>query len=729
MTQIKKIVLSSSRDIPFNKLRLSQANVRRIKAGVSIEELAEDIARRTLLQSLTVRPIRDAEGEETGLYEIPAGGRRYRALELLVKQKRLAKTAPIPCVVREGGIAEEDSLAENIQRAPLHPLDQFRAFQALREKGQSEEEIAAAFFVTPAVVKQRLRLASVSPKLLDAYVEDRLTLDQLMAFTVIADHERQEQVFERLGQTCSKEPHVIRRMLTEGAVRAGDKRALFVGFDAYVQAGGVILRDLFQGDDGGWLQDAALLDRLVAAKLEAQADLVRAEGWKWIETATDFPYGHTYGLRQFRGVTIDLTMEEQTARDALQAEMDRLEEAHANADELPDDVDRRLAELECALAECDRRPLRFDPAEIAQAGAFVSIDGSGGLRIERGFVRPEDEAPIQSEAPEDESDADLAEQPARALQVDSQGDGAACERSPAPQAQEEDEGLKPIPDRLMSELTAHRTLALRHAIGERPDVAFLAALHALCLKAFFRYAQDTCVDLDLRSVAFASPPPGLQDSELATAFNARHQAWVEALPREPNALWEALAAFDGESRQALFAHCVALSVNAVFEPYNRRPRALAHADRLAEALDLDMVAVGWQATVETFLGRVTKARIVDAVREARGEQAARLIEPMRKGEMAETAEGLLAGSGWLPEPLRTPGRALQWPAAPAAIEPPALSVDPNVAPATADGYGDGAADPEDEPSADDEPGPTDADAPSASPDRASATGACPIAAE
>jgi ParB family chromosome partitioning protein len=110
-------------------------------------------------------------------------------------------------------------------------------------------------------------------------------------------------------------------------------------------------------------------------------------------------------------------------------------------------------------------------------------------------------------------------------------------------------------------------------------------------------------------------------------------------------LWEALAAFDGESRQALFAHCVALSVNAVFEPYNRRPRALAHADRLAEALDLDMVAVGWQATVETFLGRVTKARIVDAVREARGEQAARLIEPMRKGEMAEAVEPKVAKRG------------------------------------------------------------------------------------
>ena len=247
----QKITLSSSRDIPFDKLLLSQSNVRHVKAGVSIEELAEDIARRGLLQGLSVRAVVDETGVETGMFEIPAGGRRYRALALLVKQRRLAKTAPVPCVVRETGLAEEDSLAENIQRAPLHPLDQFRAFLALREKGQSEEEIAANQFVSVAVVKQRLRLASVSPKLLDVYAEDGMTLDQLMAFTVNGDHERQEQVFERLCQSYDKQPYVIRRMLTEGAVRASDKRAQFIGVVAYEEAGGTILNDLFQGDDGG----------------------------------------------------------------------------------------------------------------------------------------------------------------------------------------------------------------------------------------------------------------------------------------------------------------------------------------------------------------------------------------------------------------------------------------------------------------------------------------------
>jgi ParB family transcriptional regulator, chromosome partitioning protein len=128
----QKITLSSSRDIPFDKLVLSQSNVRRVQAGVSIEVLAASIARRGLIQSLHVRAILDADGAETGKFEVPAGGRRYHALEMLVKQKRLAKNAPVPCIVGDPAsdiLIDEVSLAENIDRAPLHPLDQFRAFR------------------------------------------------------------------------------------------------------------------------------------------------------------------------------------------------------------------------------------------------------------------------------------------------------------------------------------------------------------------------------------------------------------------------------------------------------------------------------------------------------------------------------------------------------------------------------------------------------------------------
>lgn len=652
-TTVRKITLSPSRDIPFNRLVLSQSNVRRVKAGVSIEELAEDIARRGLLQGLSVRPVVDQVGAETGVFEIPAGGRRYRALELLVKQKRLAKTAPVPCVVRDSGIAEEDSLAENVQRAPLHPLDQFRAFLALREKGQSEEEIAAAFFVSVNVVKQRLKLASVSPTLLDVYAEDGMTLDQLMAFAVSGDHERQEVVFERLKASHDKQPYVIRRMLTEGAVRASDKRALFIGVDAYTAAGGTVLRDLFQGDDGGWMQDVALVDQMVAEKLKAESETIAAEGWKWTEVAPDFAYGHAFGLRQLRGEIVTLTAEEEAARNALQAEFDQLSEKHADADELPDEVDERLSELETALEGLESRPVVFDPAEIVRAGVFVSIGAEGELRVERGYVRPEDE-------PSAEPEPGLAEEDGEAERAKAASyEGGERNVSVEPGAeQEEDEGLSPISDRLMTELTTHRTLGLRHALGEQPQVAFHAALHALTLKTFYHYGSDSCLELDLKSVSFGAQALGLNDSALAEAIRARHERWAKALPKESADLWDALQAWDGDSQAMLFAHVVSLSVNAVHEPWNRRPRALAHADRLARAVDLDMAAAGWKPTVDNFFGRVTKTRILQAVVEAKGQRAADRIEHLKKGDMAAEAQTLLTDTAWLPEPLRTLGRAI-----------------------------------------------------------------------
>ena len=65
-----------------------------------------------------------------------------------------------------------------------------------------------------------------------------------------------------------------------------------------------------------------------------------------------------------------------------------------------------------------------------------------------------------------------------------------------------------------------------------------------------------------------------------------------------------------------------------------------------------MVEAGWRPTVDNYLGRVTKPRILEAVREAKGEQSAQLIDHLKKAEMAKEAERLLDGTGWLPEPLR-----------------------------------------------------------------------------
>ncbi|CTQ50730.1 ParB/RepB/Spo0J family partition protein [Jannaschia donghaensis] len=645
MTKSKKITLSASRDIPFNKLVLSQSNVRQIKAGVSIEELAEDIARRTLLASLTVRPVLDDDGAETGMFEIPAGGRRYRALELLVKQRRLNKTAPVPCIVRTDGLAEEDSLAENIQRAPLHPLDQFRAFRAMREKGKSEEEIAAAFFVSVSVVKQRLKLAAVSATLLDAYAEAEMTLDQLMAFTVNPDHERQQQVWEALRQHYSKQPYEIRRMLTEGAVRASDRRAQFVGLDNYVEAGGEVLRDLFQSDDGGWLQDAALLETMVTEKLNEEAQAIRAEGWHWIEVGTDFPYGHTYDLRRIRGEAEPMNDEEEKTYEALKTEYDKLEDEYAEADELPEEVDERLGEIETAMEALQNRPIRFEAEDYAIAGAFVSIDGSGGLRVERGYVRPEDEPAVEAE---DDPDGETVN-PDKDVEVADASDQVTDQDD----EDEDDDGTKPLSDRLICELTVHRTMALRDALANDPQLAMLACLHAIVLQLFYHYGQDSCVEISPRSTQFGSQAPNLGDAAYVQSIDLGIETWAGNLPKQPEDLWAVLTEWDSDSRDALFAHCVAMTVNAVQEPHHRKPRQIAHADILASTLGLDMVKAGWTPTADSYLGRVTKAQILAAVREAKGDKDADRIAGFKKPDMVEAAEELLAGTGWLPQPLRT----------------------------------------------------------------------------
>ncbi|MBP1090024.1 ParB/RepB/Spo0J family partition protein [Bradyrhizobium diazoefficiens] len=670
-TAVQKITLSSSRDIPFNKLVLSQSNVRRVKAGVSIEELAEDIARRTLLQSLNVRPVLDAEGE-TGMFEIPAGGRRYRALQLLVKQKRLAKTAPVPCVVRDpatGILGEDDSLAENVQREPLHPLDQFRAFLTQREKGRTEEDIAAAFFTSVNVVKQRLRLASVSPALLDVYADDGMSLEQLMAFTVTADHGRQEQVWQAISSSWQKEPYQIRRMLTEKTVRASDRRAVFVGLDAYEAAGGVVLRDLFQSDDGGWLEDIALLDRLVAEKLKAEAETIAAEGWKWIEVAIDFPYGHARGLRELDGVLADLTTEEQAAIEALEAEYVRLQAEHDGADELPDEVDQRLGEIETALGAFNDRPVIYQPADIARAGVFVGIDAEGKLLVDRGYVRPEDEVPVtepeQGRGSEPDAAAlDGAEPSAPAIQRAVITIGGQDEEP----EDEDDDAVKPLPDRLLTELTAERTLALRDKLAITPSVAFQSVLHKFCLDVFIRYSSyGTAMEVSVRNASFPVQAPGLKDSSAAKAIDARQKTWDERLPRDKANLWDWLSGLTADEQAALFAHCASFGVNALYEKGDRygggiTPHTVEHriteADRIARAVDLDMVESGWRPTVENYLGRVPKLRILEAVREGAGEQAAQLIDHLKKGDMAKEAERLLAEAGWLPEPLRMPDAQL-----------------------------------------------------------------------
>jgi ParB family chromosome partitioning protein len=435
----------------------------------------------------------------------------------------------------------------------------------------------------------------------------------------------------------------------------------FVGLDAYEQAGGGVLRDLFEHDDGGWLQDVALLDRLVTEKLKAEAETIAAEGWKWISVAVDFPYGNTNGHRELEGNPVDLTSEEEATIDALNAEQEKLESEYQDADELPEAVDQRLGEIEAALLAFEDRSMLYDPAEIARAGVFVSIDSEGRLSVDRGYVRPEDEAPA--------ADCDV-DRGTDASSAKGQEPGASATRtaisvagvSTEPEEDDEDPA-RPLPDRLIIELTAHRTLALRDALAENPAVAFRAVLHNFVLTAFYRFASSgSCLEIGLRTPTFPAQAPGLRESVSAKAVEARHESWKARLPESENDLWDALTALDGAAQASLFAHCASFAVNALYEPANRynQGRVSAHgvrtrldqADVVARAVDLDMVQAGWRPTVDNYFGRVTKPRILEAVREAKGESSAQLIDHLKKADMAKEAERLLDGSGWLPEPMR-----------------------------------------------------------------------------
>ena len=338
-----------------------------------------------------------------------------------------------------------------------------------------------------------------------------------MAFTVSEDHTRQEQVWAAIRDSWQKEPWQIRRMLTETSVRASDKRALFIGVDAYETAGGIVLRDLFQSDDGGWLQDVGLLDRLVAEKLRAEADKIAAEGWKWVEASLSIPYGATHGMRELSGTPIEITDEEQATRAALQAELDRLTEQYDNADELPDEIDQRLGEIEAAIEALDNRPMRFEQTEIAIAGAIITIGSDGSLIAHRGYVRPEDEGPIEPTHENGHPTPDDSK-------VSSLGHGVkptvvTMGGQPLQGEDEEDDGVKPLPERLVTELTAHRTLALRDAVAQNPRIAMTALLHKLVSDTFHHRSANGALEAQVRHVYFPAQAQDLGESASAQAVD------------------------------------------------------------------------------------------------------------------------------------------------------------------------------------------------------------------
>jgi ParB family chromosome partitioning protein len=348
--------------IALDDLVPSPVNVRKTDAASGIEEFAASIAAHGLLQNIQVRTA--ANGKFEGI----AGSRRHRALKLLAKRKKLAKDAPVPCNVLGDEDAVEISLAENEMRKAMHPADQFTAFKALIDAGNGPEDVAARFGVTATVVRQRMKLAAVSPKLFALYRSGEMTLDQLMAFTVSDDHATQEAAWFD-APDWQRSAHAIRGRLTAAHVPESDRRAQFVTVEAYLAAGGGRITDLFQTKS--YLADPALLDRLTAEKLACEAETIRAEGWKWVEIVPEASFDLVRGFDQLRGKRQPLPPKLAKALAKLQQERDRLSEQ----EELTDEQLLRGEALDAEIAALEESAFVFSDRQKARPGASCRQQG------------------------------------------------------------------------------------------------------------------------------------------------------------------------------------------------------------------------------------------------------------------------------------------------------------------------------------------------------------------
>jgi len=607
------------RFIEVRHLSLSPLNVRKTGGDIGVEQLADLIAAEGVLQNLDVYQCEDGEGKKkSATHAVIAGGRRWRALQLLIRQKRIKPDYAVPCLVVSYERAVQISLAENSGREPMHPADEFDAFRQLIDAGQTVEDVAARFGVTPLVVQRRLRLATVCPTFVDLYREGKITLEHLMAFAVTEDHERQRQAWDAL-KSYEQHPTAIRRLLTEHEVSARDPLAKFVGVKAYEKAGGIVRRDLFEQEDEGVMLDGELLHRLATQKLEKHAEKLKEEGLAWVEMHPQWSYADRAAYGRVRTILRPASEAEQAQLDVLTARRAELEtqvegasEDEARYDELAEQIEG----VEAQLTALDETREVIDPAQQACAGAVVSIGHDGKVSIERNLLKPED-----------------AQRFARSRK----------EASAAPKEPRQHSAA------LVRRLTAQRTLALQAVLTQRPDVALLALTHRLVLRAFPFYGSgsDSVVEIDAHTAALSAHAEELAGGKAHAALQARREAVEAMLPEDPQQLFAWLVEQPQAEVLGLLAFCVAQSVDGVSDDESH-----SAADELARAAGLDM-REWWSATAASYFGSVPKARVLEVVRETVSREAAASLAKLKKTALVQAAEEKVAGTGWLPSLLRS----------------------------------------------------------------------------
>lgn len=649
--------------VPLSALVASPFNVRRYAPG-QVDELAALIDSQGLLHNLVVTEHVGRRGKSKSLgngglrFAVAAGERRRRALLLLQSRGRLPTDYQVPCELVPPERALEVSVAENSGREPLHPADEFDAFKAMIDEGKGIEDVAARFGVSPLTVQRRLKLAALSPRLLALYRQDGINLDQLMALTLADDHAVQDATWFDVPQ-WERSAAAIRRRLTAGEVEAaGSGLARFVGIEAYEAAGGVVKRDLFDSEHSRFLADPTLLQRLALEKLEATVTAVREEGWRWVESSLDMD---SLALRQFARADYDLRKPTADERKEL-AELDRRSrELELQSDGLrdrpegwPDEAE--LIDLEeqdiAARQRTIQQGLRVWVQDVkALSGAIVTVNREGDAVIIRGLVREADRRVLDG--------ARRRHEKAECEAVGTRRGGAAARTT---DAGSESTGLSPatptkperpeFSDALSRRLAAHRTLALQAVLARNVPVALVALANALAQRVlgdeYRRAGHALQITAQASAHALAAAADDAKAAPAWLAMQTARDAWIERLPKDRPAWFAWLLELPQAELLQLMALCSALTVNAL-----PSVGAAFDVNALSAAVGLDM-ADWWEPTAEGFLSHISKAQIVQTLKEADvGPETVR-VESMKKDLLVSTALARLKGKRWLPEPLRPP---------------------------------------------------------------------------
>ncbi|WP_242665845.1 ParB/RepB/Spo0J family partition protein [Paraburkholderia ginsengiterrae] len=621
--------------VAYGLLCKSPSNVRK-KAPTGIEELAVAIEAKGLMQNLVVHAMKGSRAKKAKL-GVCAGQRRLAALDLLFERGKITTDHPVPVKVVSEAEAVAASLLEN-QHEPMHPADQCEAFRMLAGEGKSIEYIAALFRISLLMVRRRLKLANVSPNLLNLFRNDEMNIDQVTALALADDHDLQQRVWSEATEAWQREPRELRAAITGTEIDASRSHlARFVGLDAYEAAGGHVRRDLFSdAENAGYIADPDLLHKLATERLVAASQEVAKEGWAWVETRTKRDYGEVMAYGRLPSFSRELTTDEQTELDALIAKRDEADAKlntynDSEADE--DDAQREPLE-EQAYALNDQvdtfgeRLETWADDDMKMGGVFITIDQDGELNIERGLVKRDDVA--------------------RVYPKDDASDGEAGMATADPQPKE-----KPLHgEKLCRRLTAHRTAAVQAELSRRPVVALAAFMNRLIPTVFderyrFAYAESAVkIDAHTSRDALVREADDMESSVAFTQIEADRAKWAKLLPKDVDDLLPWLLKQESDVMARLFAFCVAATLDSVSSTDRIHP-----INTLADVMQINM-AYYWKPTQQSYLNHVSKARIIDVVTEAVSVESAAELQGMKKGDAAAGAELRIAESGWLPEVLR-----------------------------------------------------------------------------